>query len=414
MHILTYLFLFALTCSVLIQIWLARRQIHSVESHRDSVPDSFKDSISMEQHAKAADYTITKLRFGYSELAYGTLLLLVWTLGGGLELLDNLGRELGLSALYTGTVFILSAIIIMGLLDLPFAIYRTFVIEQRFGFNHSSLKLFIMDHIKQTGLLIAIGTPLIMLVLWLMDNAGQLWWLYVWVVWFSFSMLMMWAYPVFIAPIFNKFAPLEDSPLRTQIENLLQRTGFRSKGIFVIDGSRRSGHSNAYFTGLGENKRIVFFDTLMQSLDGDELESVLAHELGHFKHKHIHKNILLTAVISLIGLALLGWLISKPWFYSALGVQTQSIHVALLLFMIVMPVFTFFLQPDFMRRHEFEADDFAASQTDARNLITALVKLYTENASTLTPDPVYSAFYDSHPPAPVRISHLTAKMDRVI
>lgn len=371
----------------------------------------------MDAHTKAADYTITKLHFGYSELAYGTILLLVWTLGGGLELLDNLSRGMGLSTLYTGTLFILFTIVIMGLLDLPFTVYRTFVIEQRFGFNHSTPRLFIMDHIKQTGLLIAIGTPLVMLVLWLMANAGQLWWLYVWAVWFSFSMLMMWAYPVFIAPIFNKFSPLEDSPLRTQIENLLHRTGFKSKGIFVIDGSRRSGHSNAYFTGLGENKRIVFFDTLMQSLNGDELESVLAHELGHFKHKHIHKNILLTAVISLIGLALLGWLISKPWFYTALGIQTQSIHVALLLFMIVMPVFTFFLQPVFsyfMRRHEFEADDFAASQTDARNLISALVKLYTENASTLTPDPVYSAFYDSHPPAPVRISHLTTKMNRVI
>jgi len=406
------LFLAALIVGTLIKWWLAARHLRCVEAHRDAVPDAFRDSISLDNHRLAADYTAAKTRAGIIEAGATALLLVVWTLGGGVDLLNSAWTATDLSPLFAGTGLLLSAFLIMGLLDMPFDVYRTFIIEARFGFNRTTPRLFVLDALKQTALLLALGAPVVLLVLWLMDHAGDLWWLYVWMVWMGFSLLLVWAYPAIIAPWFNKFAPLDDKDLRERIEALLERNGFATKGIFVVDGSKRSGHGNAYFTGLGGNKRIVFFDTLLRQLDADEIEAVLAHEIGHFKRKHIAKRIALMAVVSLAGLMALGWLIDTPWFYSGLGVSEPSLAAALLLFLLVVPVFTVFVQPLMSwlsRRHEFEADTFAAHQADPGKLIEALVKLYRENANTLTPDPLYSAFHDSHPPAPVRIAHLQAQ-----
>ncbi|HID48903.1 MAG TPA: M48 family peptidase, partial [Chromatiales bacterium] len=344
----------------------------------------------------------------------GSVLLLAWTLGGGLQLLDDLWRQWSLSPLVTGIGVLLSVLLISALLDLPITLYRTFVIEQRFGFNRTTPGVFLADLGRQLLLLLLLGTPLLALVLWLMQDASPLWWLYVWAAWMGFSLFLMWAWPAFIAPLFNKFVPLNDAGLKQRIENLLQRCGFRSNGVFVMDGSKRSSHGNAYFSGLGSNKRIVFFDTLLTSLDAEEVEAVLAHELGHFKRRHIQKRILAMAGLSLVGLAILAWLMRLPEFYTGLGVDTPSTYMALALFMMVMPVFSFYLQPVMAwlsRKHEFEADDYAMQQSNAATLIRALVKLYKENASTLTPDPVYSAFHDSHPPAPVRIRNLSRTLD---
>ena len=412
MNTFTVLFLIALVAGTLLKRWLARRQLDCVSGHRDAVPDAFSESIDLKTHQLAADYTIAKTRAGMLEGSVAAVLLLGWTIGGGIDLLSGAWVSTGLSPLLSGTGLLLSTFLIMGLLEMPFDIYRTFVIEQRFGFNRTTPRLFITDAVKQTVLLLAIGTPIILAVLWLMAHAGMYWWFYVWAVWMGFSLLLTWAYPALIAPLFNKFVPLDDGALKTRIESLLERNGFASKGIFVVDGSKRSGHGNAYFTGLGSNKRIVFFDTLLRQLDPEEVEAVLAHEVGHFKRKHIAKRIALMAAMSLAGLMLLGWLIDTSWFYSGLGVTQPSLAVALLLFLFVVPTFTVFLQPlmsGLSRRHEFEADEFAAGQADAGKLIEALVKLYRENANTLTPDPLYSAFHDSHPPAPVRIANLQAK-----
>lgn len=413
MTLFTLIFLLALGAGIVLQLWLASRQIAHVAAHRAHVPPAFHAHIPPEAHRKAADYTLAKARFGRIELVVGTLWLLVWTLGGGLNLFDQGWRALDLGPLLTGVGFMVSAFALMALLDLPFAVYRTFVIEQRFGFNRTTPRLFVADLVKQTLLMLALGAPLAALVLWLMGAAGQLWWLYVWLVWMGFSLIMLWAYPAFIAPLFNKFKELQDADLAARIQHLLQRCGFTSDGIFVMDGSRRSGHGNAYFTGLGAHKRIVFFDTLMATLQPGEIEAVLAHELGHFKRKHVQKRLLVMAAVSLAGLALLGWLVAQPWFYAGLGITQPSWHTALILFLLVIPVFTYFLHPlaaYFSRRDEFEADDFAAQQTDARALIDALVKLYKENANTLTPDPLYSAFHDSHPPAVARVAHLRSKL----
>jgi STE24 endopeptidase len=350
------------------------------------------------------------------ELLYGSLLLLAWTLGGGLEWFDSIWRSAGLGALMTGVCFMLSAMIIMSLLDLPFSLYHTFVIEQRFGFNRSSLGVFVGDLLKQATLLIAIGAPMIALALWIMDSSVGLWWLYVWLVWMAFSLIMFWAYPAVIAPLFNKFTPLENESLKIRIQALLDKCGFKSQGIYVMDGSRRSGHGNAYFTGFGRNKRIVFFDTLLESLDPQEIEAVLAHELGHFKLRHIQKRLVTTAALSLAGLAVLGWLAGQHWFYNGLGVSRPSSYMALMLFMMIIPAFTFFLQPvmaRLSRKHEFEADAYAVQQSSGSDLVKALVKMYRENASTLTPDPLYSAFHDSHPPAPVRISQISGNMKQI-
>lgn len=410
MNEFSLLFLAALSLMVGVQWWLAQRQLHHVAAHRDSVPPAFAVAISLADHQRAAAYTLARTRLSQWELLYGVGVLLLWTLGGGLDLLDRLWRMAELPALAGGVGLLLSALMLMGLLDLPFSWYRTFHLEQRFGFNRSTPALFVTDLFKQALLLILLGGPLAAVVLWLMAEAGPLWWLYAWLVWQGFGLLLLWAYPAFIAPLFNKFEPLQNAALRTRIEQLLQRCGFTASGVFVMDGSRRSAHGNAYFTGLGRNKRIVFFDTLLNSLDEHQIEAVLAHELGHFHHHHVRRRMVASALFSLAGLAVLGALTEAPWFYHGLGISQPSLPMALLLFLMVVPVFAFFLQPLLtkrMRRHEFEADDFAAQQSNAAHLIQALVKLYQGNASTLTPDPLYSAFHDTHPPAPVRIAHLT-------
>jgi STE24 endopeptidase len=407
------IFLIALSTSALLQWWLSLRHAAHVRAHRDAVPAAFSDRITLAEHQKAADYTVAGTRYERIELAYHTALLLGWTLGGGIALLHGFWQNWSLSPLWQGVALLVSAFALMSLLDLPLSAWHTFHHEQRFGFNRSTPALFVSDTLKSWLLTLAIGIPMAWVVLWLMQSAGQLWWLTVWMVWVGFSLLMMWAWPAFIAPLFNSFKPLEDEALKSRIQTLLQRCGFTSQGIFVMDGSRRSGHGNAYFTGLGNNKRIVFFDTLIESLEANELEAVLAHELGHFRRKHVLKRMLTMMAMSLAGLALLGWLIDRSWFYAGLGVDAQSHAIALLLFMLTSPVFGFLLGPVMARasrRHEFEADDYAAVQTDAAALIRALVKLYKENANTLTPDPWYSAFHDSHPPAPVRVGHLSAKL----
>ena len=407
------LFLIALGLSTLVQWWLSLRQSHFVGVHRTQVPEAFTARIPLPAHKKAADYTLAKTTIERIEILIGVALLLAWTLGGGLNMLDGLWASFGLSHLWTGTGFLISLFVIMAIIDIPMSLYRTFILEAKFGFNRTTPGIFLSDLAKQFLLLLVIGLPLSMLILWLMENMGQYWWLWVWAVWTGFGLFMMWAYPSFIAPLFNKFEPLEDGELRERIQSRLNRCGFTSNGIFVVDGSRRSGHGNAYFTGLGRNKRIVFFDTLLNSLSPSEIEAVLAHELGHFHHKHILKRIVTMTLFSLAGLALLGWLIEQSWFFTALGMQQSSLHGALALFLMVIPVFTFFLHPLMAwssRKHEFEADAYAATVSSAEELIKALVKLYEENASTLTPDPLYSAFHDSHPPAPIRVAHLNSKM----
>ena len=411
LHIFTVFFLAMLLISTLMRLYLSQRQINYVAQHRAQVPDSFAENISLEDHQKAADYTTAKVKFGRLPLFYEVALLLIWTLGGGLQWLDQNILTLGLNPILTGISVILVFTFISAMLDLPFSIYSTFVIEEKFGFNRTTIKTFITDMLKGSLLGLAIGVPLLYVILWLMEQAGEQWWLYTWLVISGFSLFMMWVYPTWIAPIFNKFEPLEKGETLNRITRLLERCGFNSNGIFVIDGSKRSSHGNAYFSGFGRNKRIVFFDTLLKMLSDDELEAVLAHELGHFKKKHIIKGILISFATTLIGLALLAWLMKAEWFYTSLGVSNASFYMALLLFTLVLPAFTFVLQPllsIFSRKNEFEADAFAAEQTDAKYLIQALVGLYRENASTLTPDPLYSAFYDSHPPAPVRIAHLNA------
>jgi STE24 endopeptidase len=409
----SYIFVFVLAGAIGLQWWLNQRQLRHIARYRAEVPPAFADKISLSAHQKAADYTSDKVRLGQLELFYSSVILLLWTLGGGLNWLDGQWSHWLNNPLWQGVAFVISMMLISSLLDLPFSLYRTFVIEARYGFNRTRPLLFVTDLLKGLLLTLAIGTPLLWLVLWLMQSAGTLWWVYVWAVWMGFSLLMLFIYPTWIAPLFNKFAPLEDAALRVRIENLLKRCGFTSKGIFVMDGSRRSSHGNAYFTGLGDNKRIVFFDTLLKSLQAEEIEAVLAHELGHFKRKHIQKQILTMAIMTFVSLAILGLLVQQKWFFLGLGIDTPSMHAALVLFILLVSVLGVYIQPlfsYFSRRHEFEADDFAASQSNAHDLIQALVKLYEENASTLTPDPLYSAFHDSHPPAPVRIAHLSSKL----
>jgi len=413
MNTFTGIFLLAFVSALLLQLWLTIRHIRHISAHRHQVPAAFTGKISLQQHQKAADYTLTNTRFSLTELTASAVIILMWTLGGGLNLIDHQWQSTGFGPISTGVAVMTSVLLISTLLQIPLSLYNTFVIEEKFGFNKMTLKLFLIDMIKQVLLTIVLGIPLAMLVLWLMQSSGSLWWLYVWLVWTGFMLFMMWVYPSWIAPLFNKFIPLENNELLQRINNLLHRCGFASDGIFVMDGSRRSGHGNAYFTGFGNHKRIVFFDTLLKTLNGDEIEAVLAHELGHFKHKHVVKRILTMTMTSLVSLAILGWLTGQSWFYSGLGVNTPSTHTALLLFMIILPIFSVFLQPIssfLMRKHEFEADSYAAKQSSARYLINALVKLYSENANTLTPDPLFSAFHDSHPPAPVRIAFLSSKL----
>jgi STE24 endopeptidase len=339
------------------------------------------------------------------------IVLLILTLGGGIEAIDRVWKLLPISEPWHGTLVILSVMLVVGLIGLPLSLWSTFRLEARFGFNRTTLGLFVLDRLKGIVLALVIGGPLLVAALELMRHAGTLWWLYVWALWLSVSLGMTWAYPALIAPLFNRFSPLTDASLRARIETLLERCGFTSRGVFIVDGSRRSAHGNAYFTGVGRNKRIVFFDTLINTLEPDEIEAVLAHELGHFKLHHIRRRLAVSAVIGLAGLALLGWLAARPWFYTQLGLSGASDYGALLLFMFVAPAFTFFVTPlaaSWSRRDEFAADEFAARHAPAGTLMAALVKLYRDNATTLTPDPVHSRFYDSHPPALARIARLRA------
>jgi len=407
------LFVVFLLLTLGLRYWLARRHIRHVLGHRAQVPAEFAEKIPLSAHQKAADYTVAKTRFGLWAALWNTLVLTGFTLLGGLQALSTaLLHALGPGMVHQ-ILLIVAFAIVSGALDLPFSYYRQFVLEERFGFNKMTLKLWIADAVKGALVGAVIGLPLLWVVLTLMDKTGALWWLYAWLVWSGFQLLMMVLYPTVIAPLFNKFTPLTDDKLKDRIEGLMTRVGFAAKGLFVMDGSKRSAHGNAYFSGFGANKRIVFFDTLLARLAPEEIEAVLAHELGHFKLKHIIKRIGVLFALSLAFLALLGWLKTQVWFYTGLGVLPllgqSNDAMALLLFSLVLPVFAFPFSPltsITSRKHEFEADAFAASHSDARDLVSALVKMYEDNASTLTPDPIHSAFYDSHPPASVRIRQL--------
>ena len=412
MHAFTLAFLAALLLVTATRIWLALRHIRHVASHRERVPPEFAGSVPLAAHQKAADYTRARTRLGILDALVSAAVLLAFTLGGGLQwLYDAWARVFEAGGYAHGIALILAVAAVTGLIDLPFSIYRTFVIEAKFGFNRMTPALFVADLAKSIALGLAIGVPLLFAVLWLMAQMGELWWLYVWLTWVGFNLLMLVAYPTLIAPLFNKFSPLADETLKERIERLLAKCGFRSKGLFVMDGSKRSSHGNAYFTGFGAAKRIVFFDTLLSRLAPSEVEAVLAHELGHFKRHHVWKRVAWLFLASLLFLAALGYLIDQPWFYEGLGVERRSAAVALVLFFMVAPVFTFLLAPIgsvYSRRHEYEADAYAASHASGEDLVHALVKLYQDNAATLTPDPVHSAFYDSHPPAALRIARLQA------
>jgi STE24 endopeptidase len=410
---LTFAFALTLLAGLVLKFWLSARQIRHVAQHRAEVPPAFARTVTLAAHQKAADYTITKARFGMLELALGTVVLVAWTLLGGLSALNQvllgwlgggMGQQVALLAAFA---------LISGLIDLPVTLYQTFVIEARFGFNKMTLKLWLLDLLKNSLIGAVIGLPIAALILWLMGAAGNRWWLWAWVVWMGFNLLLLLIYPTFIAPLFNKFAPLEDETLKARVTALMQRCGFAAKGLFVMDGSKRSAHANAYFTGFGASKRVVFYDTLLAKLSAGEVNAVLAHELGHFKHKHVIKRIVSMFALSLLGFALLGWLATKVWFYTGLGVQPNlrapNDALALLLFMLALPVFSFFIAPVlayFSRQHEFEADVYAVAQTSGPDLASALLKLYEDNASTLTPDPVYVKFHYSHPPASERLARM--------
>lgn len=411
---LTIFFILALIAMVSTKLWLAARQIRYVTFHRSAVPVQFAPTISLEAHQRAADYTVARTHLANAETVTGAIVLFALTLLGGLQALSTtLSGWFGQG--YAGQIaLVASVLILLSLIDLPFDYIRHFSIEQRFGFNRMTKTLFVVDLLKGLALSAVFGLPLLFIVLWLMAQAGHFWWLWAWAVWATFSLLALVIYPTLIAPLFNKFEPLRDEAMRSRIEALLKRCGFAARGLFVMDGSRRSAHGNAYFTGFGRAKRIVFFDTLLARLSENEVEAVLAHELGHFKRRHVTQRLAITFAISFGLMALFGWLVQHDWFYSSLGITPalSSQHgVALILFSLIMPVFLFFLSPFnslLSRRHEFEADAFAAKQTHAHELVSALVKLYEDNASTLTPDPIYSTFYYSHPPAAQRIEQLLA------
>ncbi len=409
MQFLTPLFAAALAAMIATRWWLASRQLAAVRAHRDAVPGPFAAAIPLDDHRRAADYTVARLRLGRIELLADAVVLLAVTLGGGLALLDRLVGGLGLPAPWHGVAVLVALGLAMAAAGLPFSWYATFRVEARFGFNRTTPRLFVADLVRATALALALGVPLLGLVLWLMQAAGALWWLYAWAAWVAFGLAVTYAYPRWIAPLFNTFRPLEGGELRDRVEHIVARCGFASQGVYVMDGSRRSSHGNAYFTGVGNQKRIVLFDTLLERLAPAEVEAVLAHELGHFRLRHVTRRLLLGFGTAFAGFALLGWLAREPGFYAALGVPTPSPHAALALFALVVPVFTFALAPLgswWSRRHEYEADRYAAAQADGRALAAALVKLYRDNASTLTPDPLYSAWHDSHPPALARIAAL--------
>ncbi len=417
---LTVLFAAALVVSMLIRFWLATRQMRHVAQHRDAVPSTFAASITLPAHQKAADYTLAKGRFGLLTMAFGAAVLLGWTLLGGLDLLNAAVRD-AVQPSWGGMAYqlaLLAAFTLIGsLLDLPFELYSTFRVEQRFGFNRMTWRLYLADLLKGALVGALIGLPLAALMLWIMGATGILWWLWAWGAWMAFNVLILVLYPTVIAPLFNKFVPLADESLKARVQALMTRCGFAAKGLFVMDGSKRSAHANAYFTGFGAAKRVVFFDTLLNKLSPGEVEAVLAHELGHFKHKHVTQRMVAMFALSLAGFALLGWLSGQSWFYTALGVQPSlaapNDALALLLFLLVTPVFGFFVSPLFAqlsRRHEFEADAYACQQASGTDLAAALLKLHEDNASTLTPDPLYVRFYYSHPPASERLAALAQQV----
>jgi len=410
MSTFSILFLAALLIAAGMRLWLARRHVRYVQAHRNAVPAAFSREISLEAHQKAADYSSAKTRLNTAAIIFDALVLLALTFGGGLQAIDNLAASYFPEGILRGVVFVAILTVIMSVIELPFGLYRTFVIESRFGFNKMTLAMFLGDLAKHAAIGVALGLPLLFAVLWLMAGMGGLWWLYVWIVWVVFNTLVLALYPTFIAPLFNKFSPMQEGETKKRIENLITRCGFTSRGLFVMDGSKRSSHGNAYFTGFGKSKRIVFFDTLLSRLEVPEIEAVLAHELGHFRRRHVLKRMVWTFAVSLGFLWLLGALKDQAWFYEGLNVAYPATDaMALTLFFMVVPVFTFLFQPllaMYSRKHEFEADEYAAQFAPARDLIHALVKLYKDNASTLTPDPLHSAFYDSHPPASTRIARL--------
>jgi STE24 endopeptidase len=413
--LLTLAFALALVAGLIVKFWLATRQIRHVARHRDAVPAAFAQAITLAAHQKAADYTIAKTRFGMLEMVWGAMVLLGWTLLGGLDLLNRLLLDALGGGMWQQLALLAAFALIGGLLELPFTLWQTFRLEERFGFNKMTWRLWLADSVKALLLGAAIGLPIAALILWLMGAAGPLWWLWAWGAWMGFNLLLMLVYPTFIAPIFNKFQPLDDATLKARVTALMKRCGFAAKGLFVMDGSTRSAHANAYFTGFGASKRVVFYDTLLRQLDAGEVEAVLAHELGHFKYRHVLKRMAAMFALSLAGFALLGWLSGHAWFYTGLGVQPNMTApndaLAILLFMLAVPVFGFFVAPLpalISRRHEFEADAYAVAQTNGADLSRALLKLYQDNASTLTPDPVFVKFYYSHPPASERLARMAA------
>ena len=414
--VFTLVFAAALALGLLAKFYLASRQIRHVAQHRDRVPAAFADTVPLQAHQKAADYTVAKTQFGLLEMAVGSAVLLGWTLLGGIDALNQMIGKLGLDAygtLWPQLALLAAFGVVSGLLELPFTLYSTFKIEERFGFNKMTFRLWLSDLVKASLVGLVVGLPIVALILWLMGSAGSLWWLWAWSAWMGFNLLVLVLYPTVIAPLFNKFKPLEDETLKARVTALMQRCGFAAKGLFVMDGSKRSAHANAYFTGFGAAKRVVFYDTLLKQLSPGEVDAVLAHELGHFKHKHIIKRIVSMFAMSLAGFALLGWLSTQVWFFTGLGVRPSlagaNDALALLLFLLVAPLFSFFVSPvfaQFSRKHEFEADAYAVSQTDGKDLQSALLKLYKDNASTLTPDPVFVKFYYSHPPASERLGRM--------
>ncbi len=414
---MTLSFALALAAGTLLKFWLASRQVRHVFAHRQAVPAQFAQTVTLASHQKAADYTIAKTRFGVLELALGATVLLGWTLLGGLDALNHWLLELIGAGMAQQIALLVAFVLVGSLIELPVAWYQTFVIEQGFGFNKMGLRLWLADLFKSALVGAVVGIPIAAVILWLMAAAGPTWWLWAWAVWMGFNLVLLMVYPALIAPWFNKFKPLEDESLKGRVNALMQRCGFAAKGLFVMDGSRRSAHANAYFTGFGAAKRVVFYDTLLAKLSAAEVDAVLAHELGHFRHRHIVKRIASLFAISLVGFALLGWLATQSWFFVALGVRpdlsagASNDALALLLFMLVVPVFSMFLSPlmaRVSRKHEFEADAYAVAQTNPADLSSALLKLYEDNASTLTPDPVYVTFYYSHPPALERLARMAA------
>jgi STE24 endopeptidase len=412
MHWMTWLFVVAVAAETLTRLWLGTRQIAAVQAHRNRVPELFREQIALADQQKAADYTTARVRLGRCATLVEAVVKLTLTLGGGLAAVDAVWRHTSLGEPWRGALVVASVTLLLQLVGLPFSLWRTFRIEARFGFNRVSPRLYSVDLAKQWLLSVLLGGPLLLATLVLMENAGAWWWLWVWAIWLCWTLLLTWAAPKFIAPFFNRFSPLTDEALKRRVEALLARCGFAARGgVFVMDGSLRSAHGNAYFTGIGRNKRIVFFDTLLARIGAGEIEAVLAHELGHFRLHHVRQRLAASVLLMFLGLALLAWLAGQPAFYHALGAPVPSAAMALLLFAVTVPVFTFFATPLtswWSRRHEREADDFAAQNADAGQLAAALVKLFRDNAATLTPDRIHSAFFDSHPPALERISRLHA------